>query len=595
MYVSNIWDSASEFASAIPPYIVELLGVDEIDRMYRACDDECDRVAHRGVPIAKVNDDIVPAQPPDPSASSLRLPQSDGWSKGVVMRANRNATVDGSIEASGAARDSREALRISVLVCALWALFVDIGSDGLFWNSYASMHSDLRSEHECLCRETWSELPASTLSNALSAMTRWKSWAVQRRIPWRLPLPTHVALWLRSLRDRGPTAPHGAFAMLRWVEKHLGFSAHTDAPQVRAQGVVMASHREVQATPLPVRVWAFLESVAAGGNVFASAISLVWILLLVGVLRFAHVQRSRIVAMTDDMISGLASRGKKRVHGRRRPLEWSAPRFGLTGVDIGARLQAYLTRATAGQALPPFLLLDFLPARVQLSGVKSFAPTAMPMHRFVSFSRSLLAGHPLCLSPGECTDITTYSARRVLPSVADAARCSVAERLAIGAWSDPAADGTLQTQAKRMAMPTRYSGQRLVVAACIKASLVKGVATARDRFHKLRPEISDPSWDDILKFYPGQPEDVSSSPSKSRRVSEPQNASDFSWICSRAKSGALHSAVEVGSGASSSTSRPEQVLKTACGRSLSDSLSGMGSVPPGRRVCRLCFPSFSRE
>ena len=113
------------------------------------------------------------------------------------------------------------------------------------------------------------------------------------------------------------------------------------------------------------------------------------------------------------------------------------------------------------------LLLSFL----LLAAPSAFAPAAMSMSRFLYCSSSLFESDPLRLSKHEVSEITTYSARRVLPSIADAAGLSVTERLAVGGWSDSAPDGSsMSTHARRMAMPIRYSERKLVAAASIRAA-----------------------------------------------------------------------------------------------------------------------------
>ena len=59
-----------------------------------------------------------------------------------------------------------------------------------------------------------------------------------------------------------------------------------------------------------------------------------------------------------------------------------------------------------------------------------------PYHRFQAFFRSLLTLQPLALSEVDAASFSTYSMRRLLPSVADCLQLSDAERNCLGNWQD---------------------------------------------------------------------------------------------------------------------------------------------------------------
>ena len=103
-------------------------------------------------------------------------------------------------------------------------------------------------------------------------------------------------------------------------------------------------------------------------------------------------------------------------------------------------------------------LPDFKSARASLAHVTSFTNSRMPIDRFLRFSAQMFkaAGVP----DEEISRISTYSARRVLPSIADAAGFNPTERLKIGAWTDKK-NGNLSEEKVRIAMPDRYSDQGL--------------------------------------------------------------------------------------------------------------------------------------
>lgn len=100
----------------------------------------------------------------------------------------------------------------------------------------------------------------SALQGALRLVRRWRRHCEDCKIePWT-PSSIHVALWLRSLKERGPTAPHGAYAALQWLEKKLGINFHSSSDRVRGQSAVPQSHVETQALPLSLKLILGLES-----------------------------------------------------------------------------------------------------------------------------------------------------------------------------------------------------------------------------------------------------------------------------------------------------------------------------------------------
>ena len=55
-------------------------------------------------------------------------------------------------------------------------------------------------------------------------------------------------------------------------------------------GKIMSNHIEKQVTPMKLSFWVKLEYLATSGNTYAKTIALTWLLIITGVIRFAHVQ-----------------------------------------------------------------------------------------------------------------------------------------------------------------------------------------------------------------------------------------------------------------------------------------------------------------
>ena len=110
---------------------------------------------------------------------------------------------------------------------------------------------------------------------------------------------------------------------LRWLETHLGFSFATASPAVRAFREPVAGHVVKQAVPLTLIQWVQLEMVAQSSEGPTQLLVSVWLVMLLGLVRFAHLQRSSVTE-PGASFSGVASVGKIRVRGVRRPVEWVA-------------------------------------------------------------------------------------------------------------------------------------------------------------------------------------------------------------------------------------------------------------------------------
>ena len=127
---------------------------------------------------------------------------------------------------------------------------------------------------------------------------------------------------------------------------------------------------------------------------------------MLGVLRFAHVQWSRIVQLERLCIIGKAALGKTFQRGRRAPFWWSAVRRGITGVDIGRKLCALLLSAVGEQDSPEFLLFDFAPKHASINSVSAIAAHKMGITRYTRFSTQLLQGPPAACTLEEATEFS---------------------------------------------------------------------------------------------------------------------------------------------------------------------------------------------
>ena len=96
------------------------------------------------------------------------------------------------------------------LVTYLWESFLAAGSESSLWAEYSQLSTEDRLEFHALCLDDWRALPLQSLTSAVFVLRRWKSFASSRHFDWFVPPALYVALWLRSLLERGTTVTLGA-------------------------------------------------------------------------------------------------------------------------------------------------------------------------------------------------------------------------------------------------------------------------------------------------------------------------------------------------------------------------------------------------
>ena len=149
-------------------------------------------------------------------------------------------------------------------------------------------------------------------------------------------------------------------------------------------------------------------------------------------------------------------------------------------------------------------------------------------------------------------------------------------------------------------MPTRYSEQKLVVAADIKSDLVSRAKAAIDAYSKSHPDVPHPMWDDVLSCLPMRYEqcahkdktvsEIVVKPTRHGQCTLPTSdlPDSLVWVHAEARVRMLHKARVGPSGAASSAI---STMRTMCGRTLADCTVGYGSPPSDHVWCHDCMPA----
>ena len=191
----------------------------------------------------------------------------------------------------------------------------------------------------------------------------------------------------------------------------------------------------------------------------------IWLLMLTGVVRYANLQRS-LLSRDADTVGGTATLGKCTTRGARRPLPWAAPVLLLTA-DMSELFQT-LINLNLNMGSPQFVLPN-LQGGPDWSAM-SWMATKMPLPKFLILSRRMFLESPFAWSADRVLDISTYSARRVLPSAADILGLSPGDRAAVGGWADPLGAASASSTTLRLRMPSHYSAVRGAIGTIIKST-----------------------------------------------------------------------------------------------------------------------------
>jgi hypothetical protein len=88
-------------------------------------------------------------------------------------------------------------------------------------------------------------------------------------------------------------------------------------------------------------VWLLFEKELWSDNGYVRALSLAWVLLVTGVMRCAHLQRSRYLDTKENVLKFKATSGKAKCEGVSKPLLWCAPRPLAGGGDLMSHVERF--------------------------------------------------------------------------------------------------------------------------------------------------------------------------------------------------------------------------------------------------------------
>ena len=243
---------------------------------------------------------------------------------------------------------------------------------------------------------------------------------------------------------REASAPSRVYHALRWLGRNFPLNmdlALLVAP-TKQKGGRYGGGRQAPVVPPPIIHYLDDLLSAAEGSAQWSAVLAAWMMVF-GVVRFGHLQRSNLAFWNGTVMVFYCQKGKQL--GNREGFFWSIPRWTMGGQSL---LEPWLEQEKAIRRCMAKAGLNFHHCAFDLDEGK-----ALNMQGFLGAVRAHLK-----MVITNIGDLTSYSFRRVAPTVAVLADRSEVEKTALGGWIDRSSN--LATSAARYnAQKARLSDQ----------------------------------------------------------------------------------------------------------------------------------------
>ena len=194
-------------------------------------------------------------------------------------------------------------------------------------------------------------------------------------------------------------------------------------------------------------------------------------------LRFAHALRAHLcedMCTAGDMIWEI-DQGKDG-----KPFRCALPVYAEAGWPMNKILQQAFVDAHGAEVCKTHLLLEM---RITAGNTLSVSPAKATFSRFTDLLRGVMQLAPLSLPDEDVARMSTYSARRLFPTVADVLQLDVNERNSLGNWKD--------NTSVRELMHVRYSAFRLQACGDVKRICVRALShTAKHAQHSSIMRVS---------------------------------------------------------------------------------------------------------
>ena len=363
---------------------------------------------------------------------------------------------------------------------AMWEVYVKLGARGLQYSPLTHTRPELaRAAFEAKINV----FEVSSLKGHFSAWKRWVRFVTQSQPVGAEPtVPSLDATFsfLQANAARGPTVAQSLFQQMLWWRAHVGVPFPTHDPLLAVWNRPSDSRQSTQREPLPICVVTRLAEAATGPCPIASAFAGFALMPLVACLRFAHLQRSTQLRRQGPFLFGICTKGKSREQRVRKPFEWACPQDFLGQSDVFRSALLVLNDLRGRlQAEPAFVIPDLL-----LGPSSSVGPDAtwsirpMSIAKFIALLRVFIS--QLCRV--DTTQVTSYSLRRFLPTIAEIVRCPPEIAQHLGNWTESVS--LKHAPSSRMVMSQYYAHDKVATAADSKAALLQAIAMVQKQLNR---------------------------------------------------------------------------------------------------------------
>ena len=262
--------------------------------------------------------------------------------------------------------------------------------------------------------------------------TTWqelKRWVQSEGVSMKNLAPSTVEAFILA-----SVAPARAEAAMNWMRRNLNLLFEVPRFKKRTPNPVGEGAHQARVAP-PFIMHALDEKLSGAieaNSHTAKPLLATWCVAW-GSMRLIHVQRSRMLSMTDSTISMWCDRGKQR-H-LRHGFVWTVPRRTWGGTDIGTYMEPWASK--------PDVTGSYGLARLEDQKIRNASVVQVVRDELASFTES-------------CEQLTSYSFRRVGPTLALPLGMSEHEMAALGQWA----------VTRTLVAPTaiRYAGSRAATA-----------------------------------------------------------------------------------------------------------------------------------
>ena len=336
----------------------------------------------------------------------------------------------------------------------------------------------------------------SSIPEKLTSWRRWKAFVrnLSGASPvwtWNPP-PWVVADFFQRISAKGPTAAAGAAANLRWIQKILRINLKLDDDLVSPFIARPRAYRSKQKAPLEIKVLAHLDMLASGDNKFIAHVAGLSLFIVYGVIREAHVQRSFFVKRTKCGYIFSCREGKS---AGGKPFDWFLPQCSMTGLPVA---EAVIENLAAPSSSDAFLFRGFIPNFSDPVSATAWSTRKLSYAASKRARWTILGLHPLSLTKKMASRVSSYSARRVLPSVAGEAGLNAHEKAALSNWADICSGGDLGPPKAALAMSAHYDDMKLQQSAASKTMVISALSAAV----RASPLGFNTEWSGLREWYP---------------------------------------------------------------------------------------------